>query len=89
MHNRNFIFFFSLLAETTILRIQPPRIPLLTWAESIIAEFNSDAVFSEVGRTIRDPVSSALNTVLSRLQVQELLDHRQHQLGLSPYTACI
>ena len=43
----NFFFLITLWAKTTILRI-----PLLVWAESPVAEFNSDAVFSEVGRNI-------------------------------------
>ena len=40
-----------LWAETTILRILLLKILLLRWVESTTAEFNSDAVFSEVGRT--------------------------------------
>ena len=35
-----------------ILRILPLKILLLAWAESTIAEFNSNVVFIEVGRTI-------------------------------------
>ena len=52
--NHDFLFYqIRSLAITTILRIQPLRIPLLPWAKSTIAEFNRDTIFSEVGQTIR------------------------------------
>ena len=42
-----------LWAETTVLTLPSLRIPLLAWVESTITDFNSDAVFSKVVRTIR------------------------------------
>ena len=53
MRNHNLIFYrIRLWAEKTIIRIPPFRILLLAWAESTVADFNRNAVFNKVGRTI-------------------------------------
>ena len=46
------VFIIELGSGLTIFRISPLQILLLAWVKLTVVEFNSEVVFSEVGRTI-------------------------------------